>query len=195
MKSSNILGSTFSRWTEGKDPAQSLISIYEKVRDLHYAVIPELNDGVKFIDILKLGKGSCTPKHLLLGSLYEQLGMSVLYSIFPFRWDQTDIPYPPYIRKLAEKLPPAYHLACRVDINGQFILVDATLDTILGKLGVPVNTTWDGVSETVLPIEPIGEEEIYHPGEAVLTRPDTPDDNAVEFYTEMNRWLDEVRSE
>ncbi|MBN1191502.1 MAG: hypothetical protein JXA46_17230 [Dehalococcoidales bacterium] len=184
----------FAQWTAGKDRKQAAITIYKNVRDLRYAVIPELNDGRRYLEILRCGRGSCTPKHLLLGRMFEQLGYPVLYSVFPFRWNQEDIPYPPAIRKLAKKLAPAFHLACRVDIDGRLVLVDATLDPVLARLGMPVNQSWDGVSETVLPIDPIGQEEIYHPSEAILMRPDDPDDRALEFYRELNLWLDEVRN-
>ena len=133
------------------------------------------------------------PKHLLLGQMYERLCLPVLYAVFPFRWDQTEIDYPYCLRKLAEKMPPAYHLACRVNINEELILVDATLDPGLEKLGLPVNKNWNGSSNTLLPIIPTGEEQIYHPSEVQLTQTRNHDEKAGEFYSELNRWLEEVR--
>jgi hypothetical protein len=71
--------------------------------------------------------------------------------------------------------------------------VDATLDPVLKKLGLPVNMEWDGTSSTLLPIEPCGEEQLYHPSEAYLMRPRL-DDESIAFYNELNTWLDKVRT-
>ena len=188
-----ILDERFTQWTGGKSLPQSVISIYEHIRNIPYAVVPELNDTERYLEILTYGKGSCMPKHLLLGRMYERLGLSVLYAVLPFRWDQAEIEYPPHLRRLAEKLPPAYHLACRVNISDELILVDATLDPALDKLGLPVNRTWDGVSDTLLPINPIGEEQIYHSSEAQFTQTQYLDEIATEFYAGLNQWLEEVR--
>lgn len=188
-----IFSKTFARWTKGKDISQAITTIYKNIRDIPYAVIPELNNIERYTEILTYGKGSCMPKHLLLGRMYERLGLEVLYAVFPFRWDQKEIEYPPHLRELAEKLPSASHLACRVDIKGSLVLVDATLDPALGKLGLPVNQTWDGVSDTLLPIKPVGEEQLYHSSEVPLTQTGYPNEQAMEFYNGLNKWLDEVR--
>jgi hypothetical protein len=188
-----ILDKKFTQWTEGKDPIQARIKIYEQVRNIPYAVIPDLNDNQRFAEILTYGRGSCTPKHLLLGHMFEKLGLTVLYAVFPYRWDHVKFDYPPRLRELAQKTPSAYHLACRVDIDGEMILVDATLDPLLEKLGLPVNKSWDGISNTILPIIPEGEEELYHPSEALLTKKSDPDENTLAFYDALNRLLEEGR--
>ena len=183
----------FDVWTEGKDPTQSRVSAYSKVRDIPYAVVPELNDAERYTQILKHGRGSCMPKHLLLGRIYERLGLLVLYAVFPFRWSEAEVDYPPGIRRMAEGLPTSHHLACRVDIGGKLVLVDATLDTPLERLGLPVNRTWDGVSDTLLPVHPCGEEQLYHGSEARIAQAYHPDEKSMKFYTELNRWLEEIR--
>jgi len=188
----SLLEEKFREWTHGKDAVEARISIYEKIRDIPYAVIPELIDAERYIEILELGKGSCTPKHFLLCNMYQRLGMLVLYVVYPFRWDGVEIDYPPRLRKLAEALPTSYHLACRVDINGELVLVDATLDKPLKRLGMPVNEEWDGTSNTLLPVDPCGEEQLYHPSEACNIQ-GRPDGEALAFYEELNRWLDEIR--
>jgi len=187
-----IVEEKFIRWTCGKKAVPARISIYCKVRDIPYAVIPELNDTERYVEILNCGKGSCMPKHFLLCNMYNRLGMLVLYVVYPFRWDEARIDYPPRLRRLAQELPTSYHLACRVDIDGKLVLVDATLDPALEKLGLPVNKEWDGVSNTLLPIEPCGEEQIYHPSEAYFGRAQY-DESSLTFYNELNRWLDEAR--
>ena len=71
----------FRQWTRDKNALQARISIFEKIRDIPYAVIPDLNDATRYVEIFEHGKGSCTPKHLLLGNMLQRLGMLVLYSV------------------------------------------------------------------------------------------------------------------
>lgn len=187
-----IIETKFTQWTQAKNAVQTRVNIYQKIRDIPYAVIPELNDAERYVEILEYGRGSCMPKHLLLCNMYERLGLLVLFAVYPFRWNKVEINYPPRLKKLAEELPTSHHLACRVDIDGELVLVDATLDPALEKLGLPVNKEWDGVSNTLLPISPCGEEQLYHPSEAYLTQAGY-DEKSLTFYSEFNRWLEEAR--
>lgn len=187
-----IVDEKFTLWTQGKNALQARLSIYQRVRDIPYAVILELNDAKRYVEILKYGKGSCMPKHFLLCNMFERLGMLVFYVVYPFRWDEVKISYPAQLRRLAEQLPTGYHLACRVEIEEKLVLVDATLDPALDKLGLPVNKEWDGMSNTLLPITPCGEEQIYHPSEANLVEAQY-DEKSMTFYRELNQWLEEVR--
>jgi len=187
-----VIEDKFREWTEGKNAVEARVNIYERIRDIPYAAIPEIADSKRYVEILNLDKGSCTPKHLLLGDMYQRLGMQVLYVVYPFRWDEVEIDYPPQLMSLARELPLSHHLACKVDINGELILVDATLDPALKRLGLPVNEEWDGISNTLLAINPCGEEQIYHPAEASLLQAQH-DEKSLAFYSELNRWLEVVR--
>jgi hypothetical protein len=189
---SEVIEQKLREWTVGKDALDARVSVFENIRDIPYAAIPEISDSERYVEILSLGKGSCTPKHLLLCDLYQRLGMQVLYIVYPFRWDEVEIEYPRRLLSLARELPTSNHLACMVDINGQLVLVDATIDPALKKLGLPVNEVWDGISDTLLAIEPIGEGQIYHPSEASLLTAQR-DERMLVFYTELNRWLEVVR--
>jgi hypothetical protein len=124
--------------------------------------------------------------------MYQRLGLTVLYAVYPFRWDELEIDYPPKLRRLAKAMPPSHHLACKVDIDGRLVLVDATLDPPLERLDLPVNKKWDGKSDTLLPIKSGDGEEIYHPSEAYGLR-SQPDEKALIFYNELNLLLDKVR--
>lgn len=187
-----IIEEKFRQWTKGKRTREASIDIYQRIRDIPYAVVPELIDPERYVQILKLNRGSCTPKHFLLCDMYQRLGMLVLYVIYPFRWDEVEIDYPPHLRDLAEAVPPSYHLACKVDIEGNLVLVDATLDPALERLGLPVNGEWDGMSDTLLPVKPSGEELFYHPSEACGLQPSL-DEKSLAFYRGLNSWLEEVR--
>ncbi|MBL7120035.1 MAG: hypothetical protein ISS53_05060 [Dehalococcoidia bacterium] len=187
-----IIDDKFNQWVQGKNAIEARISIYERIRDIPYATIPELTDFERYVDILSINKGSCTPKHFLLCNMYQRLGLSVLFAVYPFRWDEIELDYTPRLRKLAEAMPTSHHLACKVDIDGRLVLVDATLDLPLKKLGLTVNEQWDGESDTLLPIEPCGEEQLYHPLEAYSLQAQY-DERSLAFYREFNLWLDEIR--
>lgn len=193
MKADQIIEKYFREWTRSLNRHEAMIAIYNRVRDIPYAVVPELNSPVNYIDILKLNRGSCTPKHLLLGNMYRSLGLDVLYVVFPYAWAQFKELYPPELWELALKMPPAYHLACKVEIEGSYVLVDATIDPPLGKIGLPVNIAWDGKSDTCIPVLPTDGEEIYHPDEVELMLPPDVDDTANEFYNLLNSYFEEIR--
>jgi hypothetical protein len=186
-----LIEERFNQWAQGKSTVEARVSIYERIRDIPYAVIPELIDSERYVEILRVRKGSCTPKHFLLCAMYQRLGIAVLYAVYPFRWDELEVDYPPRLRTLAKVVPTSYHLTCKVDIDGKLVLLDATLDPALKRLGLPVNEKWDGKSNTLLPMKPCGEEQLYHPSEAYLQA--QPDAKSLAFYQELNLWLEELR--
>jgi len=187
----DIISDKFSRWTAGKNPLEARISVFRKVRDIPYAIISELIHPQKYLDILKLNKGSCSPKHFLLADLLERLGLTVFYSSWQFLWKDVPIEWPMELQKLANDMPVNTHLALRVKIGDDFVLVDATLDPKLRTLGLPIND-WDGKSNTLLPIQPLGEEAWYSREERKLLGPDFEEKSLV-FYRELNSWLEKVR--
>jgi hypothetical protein len=191
----DILEEKLREWTQGKNAVEARASIYRRIRDIPYAVIPRLNHAEGYIEILKLGRGSCTPKHFLLGNMFQRLGMLVLYAVYPFKWgdwEPAGMMYFSRLWELSQEQPLSYHLACRVEIDGKLVLVDATLDSGLRKLGFPVNNDWDGFSDTALPVNPCGEEQLYHPSEAYLMQPRN-DEKSLAFYEELNRCFEYAR--
>ena len=189
----DIIDSKFSQWTLGKDLKEARIAIFENIRDIPYAVIPDLIDPNRYVDMLQINKGSCTPKHFLLCEMYRRLGLEVFYVTYPFRWDEFDIEYPPGLKEVAERLPTSHHLACRVNIEGNLVLVDATLDLPLEVLGLCVNKEWNGISDTLLPMIPHGDEELYHPLEAQYMQAHF-DEDSLSFYQDINSWLEALRT-
>jgi len=186
----------FREWVDGKSPVQARVAVFEKIRDIPYAVIPELIDSRRYVDILKMGRGSCTPKHFLLAEMFRRLGLLTLFTVYPFRWgERSEIldNYPRRLKELADSQPIGYHLACKVEIGGRLVLVDATLDAPLSKLPLmPVNLEWDGFSDTMLPMNPTGESITFHPLEARVMKP-VVNEKALEFYTFLNQCMEEVR--
>ena len=189
----NTIDEKFGEWTKGKHAVAARTGVFERIRDIPYAVIPEINSALHYPRILTVGKGSCTPKHFLLRDMYEKLGLPVLYAVYPFRWSDLDVDYPAHLRKLAEAIPVSYHLACKVEIGGKLVLVDATVDRRLKKLGLPVNERWNGFSDMLLPVEPVGEEQLFHPAE-VRDYQARYDEVSLQFFSQMNAWLERIRS-
>lgn len=178
------------KWVNEKRGKEALVAVFYHIRDIPYRILPELNHPQNFIRILETNAGSCTPKHLLMAEMYRRLGWDVLLAVYPYCWAEFEDLYPPQLRRLARIMPSANHLACKVLINGSYTLVDATVDPPLGNLGLPVNECWDGASETLLPIVPTGETEIYHPTEALLMSPPRLDGIAPTFYRALNEYFD-----
>jgi hypothetical protein len=190
-----LLEDRFRQWTSGKDALQARISVYEHVRDIPYAVLPELISTANFTDILTLGRGSCTPKHLLLCEMFQRLGLMVLFAVYPFYWgDSSDIMIGILqpVKEIAGKLPMSHHLACRVEIDSRLVLVDATLDPPLAKADLVINQCWDGFGDTLLPMTPCGDEQLYHPSEAHLMEARSGQ-QWLEFYAKLNSCLEQVR--
>jgi hypothetical protein len=181
------------QWTEGKSLVDARISIFYAIRDIPYAVVPELNNYRNYMDILVFNRGSCTPKHLLLGYMFQRLGLDIFYAVYPFKWSDFAALYEPELQQLAAAMPICHHLVCKLDLDSRLVLVDATIDTSLGKLGLPVNLTWDGCSDTSLAVIPCGEEMLYHPSEAELMVPRVLSETEHKFFVKLNRFLDQVR--
>jgi len=191
----SIVDEKFDQWTRGKDAVAARISVFERIREIPYAVVPDLIDSQRYIDILSIRRGSCSPKHFLLCEMFRRLGLMTLFIVVPFRWgERAEVmaDFPGRLLELADRMPLSHHLACRVDIEGRLVLVDATLDSPLAKVDLPVNLSWDGFSDTVLPMTPLGPEEIFHPVEAFRMKPRT-DAHSLAFYDELNARLEDVR--
>lgn len=143
--------------------------------------------------MLRINRGSCQPKHYLLADMFHRLEIPIFYVLYQFRWDELEVDYPRHLKELAKRMPVSSHLACRASIDDELVLVDATCDLPLERIGIPVNEHWDGFSNLVLPLHPLGEEKIYHYSERMPLPPPSFSDIETEFFMGLNKWLDEVR--
>ena len=152
----SLIKETLAEWTEGLDTRQSMISVFTHIRDIPYSVssVPMSNPLTSAEQLLKAGKGSCGPKHYLLAEMFRKLNLNVVYATIAFSWNDPDLHYPSDLRKLAARLPLAYHLACRVQIGCRWVLVDATWDPPLVRGGFLINGPWDGYSELKWAVKP-----------------------------------------
>ncbi len=203
MRTQNIIAEKLVHWTTDLGPRASRIAIFEHIRDIPYAIVTGLGDPIQGpIRMLDQKRGYCEPKHFLMYAMYQRLGIPVKYATYPFRWGAQDLDYPRKLEKLADKMPTGYHLACKVKIKGEWILVDATLDLPLKRLGFPVNESWDGACHTLNAVKP--EEEIIHENEEermeyvraigwrLLNRKEKA--LSLRFYDEFNKWSQKARN-
>ena len=183
-------------WTEGCDAIQSRIAIFEHIRNIPYSLNPLTNNPAKAADqILVAGKGSCGPKHYLLAEMYRRIGLEVTFVIVPFLWNDPDLKYPQKLRHLAEVLPVAHHLACRVRIRNRDVLVDATWDPPLKHAGFPVNETWDGQSDLECAVKPLPQLQDLAISGDWRTCGQQDFMLRLRFYREFDDWLWNVRTQ
>lgn len=198
----NIVESKFIEWTRTKDERKKRISVFERVREIPYAIQTEQFSPEKGpAELLKKNKGFCISKHYFLGMAYERLKIPVKYCTYLFRWDDLDVAYPVKLKKRAKALPCVYHLACKILINGKWILVDATWDKVLKDAGFPVNKKWDGETDTLNAVNPL--KEFIHESASERAEKFNNIGNSyklsekiklLKFSREFNKWLEELRS-
>lgn len=198
----DIILKTFAEWTTNLSPKEARISIYNHIRDIPYAIVAELRDPATGPSgMLNLRKGSCVPKHFLLGMLLEKLNIPVRYVTSLFSWDDPRVKYPAELRSVVKLLPIGTHLTCQAFIEGLWVLLDATWDNKLKKCGFPVNENWDGVSPTKNAVQPV--KEIIHDSVEDRVRyasefRKTWTDDQIQAYDKfpqiLNAWLDSCRA-
>lgn len=196
-----IIQEKFNEWTNNLNSKEGRISIFRHIRDIPYGLIPGLIDPKNGpVGILMHNKGSCSPKHFLLGLMYEKLKIPIRYVTYPFTWDDPDIEYPIELRTLAQAMPLEYHIACKAYINNKWILLDTTWDPPLKRAQFPINENWDGISDTHNAVKPL--DEIIHENvEQRIAYLDTQKARYTEkelllknkFYSTFNTWLEKLR--
>ncbi len=199
-----IILKTFTEWTKDLDLKESRIKIFENIRDVPYVVTWITDPERGPVELLLQNKGTCSPKHFLLGMMYQKLGIPVKYGSYPFRWGDLKVDYPENLKKMVNKLPVIPHLALKAYINKAWVLLDATWDPPLKKVGFPVNEKWDGFTDTQNAVP--ATEEIIHDSieeriefldsDSTEQEPDSTEQDELieEFCNELNRWVEKVRS-
>ena len=196
-----IIFRKFDQWTRNLNPEEKRISIFEHIRDIPYFVT-YVTDPVRGpVELLVQNRGNCSPKHFLLSAMYEKLEIPVKYVSYPFVWSDQKIEFPEKLKKLIDKLPVCYHISLMAHINHKWVLLDVTWDPPLKRVHFPVNETWDGFSDTQNAVTPMGE--VIH--RSIQERLDYLEKTAKYteaqldlldiFRSELNTWLQKVRSE
>lgn len=183
-----------------RDIKKVIISTFKWIRDMPFEI--KLDKKGYYEDLTYIRtyeRGSCSPKHYLLGSICKELELQVVYLTYPFYWDELGVDYPDFLKRLAEEMPLTYHLAIEVCIGKEKFLLDATWDSPLGKAGFPINKIGDKLTNTKIAIVPSGKPVIHT---SALERDEwiqslkvnvTNAESKFEFYIALNAWLEQIR--
>jgi Transglutaminase-like superfamily len=117
------------------------VSLFEHVRDIPYRY-PASRDPA---EVLRQRAGSCSGKHYLLGDLYRLQGLKVRNMICRHRFNESPLPFPAAMQALLVKNEIVdLHDYLQVQIDGEWVEIDATWELALRDFGFPVTDDWDG---------------------------------------------------
>jgi hypothetical protein len=198
----NIIERTLDSWTEGDMSPRSRVKVFNRIREIPYAVVQkQLNARKGPLLMLKSRRGSCLPKHYLMGDMLERLGIRTRYCVFTFRWSDLELVAPQAVVSLGQRIPVTYHLACEALPGDRWVLLDATWDDALKGAGFPVNDSWDGHGDTALAVPPLDKTVFENAAECdrwIKKRYSgytlTDKLELSRFSIEFNRWLVKVRN-
>jgi len=120
------------------------------VREIPYKRIGSLDPQ----DMIKAGKGSCTPKHIFLATYLKKLDIPVKFLVIPFFYKKLGVRYPKNKIDIVNKMPISYHTALKARLNGKWTIIDVTWNSNLKKKGFIVNDIWNGKSDMRLGVVP-----------------------------------------
>ncbi len=147
----DIFDKAIDEWTRGATPVEARIRVFEQVRDLPYTY-PASRDPA---EVLRLGRGSCSGKHYVLGELYRRMKLPVRHMVCRHRFNESPIGFPENLQAMLRKNEIVdLHDYLQVQIDGRWIDVDATWPQHLREFGFPVNEDWDGLRPMVLSVVP-----------------------------------------
>ena len=193
----------FRSWTDGLDPIESRIALFERVRDIPFRPTVNLygeSDAPE--KTIAQNFGGSEAKSILLETLLDMLNIKVMYVTYSFRWENLRVDYPSSLRQYVRAIPVSFHTALKAEIDGEWTLLDPTYDLSLGKVAFRVNRSWNGTSDMMLGV--IEREEIVHIDPSERTkyaklRHDHYDEDQLasltEFYEKLNLWLESLRTE
>ena len=133
------------------------------VRDMPYQRASSREPGVT----IEEWRGTCSGKHILLQSLFEELGTQTTMILAPHEFTETNSPWlPPALLTMVREAPVRdVHNFLRVQPVGQlgpqaeWVTVDATWPLPAHELGMPANETFDLGHDMGIAADP---EEIFH---------------------------------
>ena len=179
--------------TGGLEGGEAVASIFQGVRDIPYGSVGSRDP----MEVYKRNMGTCSGKHLLLTALLEGLDLPVKHHLAVHRF--ADLPrwtdYPQNLRELALSADgvPDYHHFIEVQMDGQWIRVDATFDQ--GLEGCFVVNEWTG-EDMPLSVKPLEVYETTSPLEEKESRLNSLDpgiqearEQFLEAFTDWLQWL------
>lgn len=193
----DIIRQIVEGWTNGFNPIQARIAVFEHVRDIPY-VYPASRDPV---EVLQRRQGTCSGKHYLLAEAFRCLGLQVRHMICTHRFNESPIAFPDQMQAMLRKSEIVdLHDYLQLAVDGEWIDIDATWESGLRDYGFPVNDDWDGRSPMLLSVtgeenriaerdpEKFKEELLSHlmPRQRMLRK---------QFLEALSTWVQEIASE
>jgi transglutaminase-like putative cysteine protease len=194
----SLIDQKYAEWTAGLDAVRARIALFEKVRDIPYAY-PASRDPE---EVLRSGCGTCSGKHYLLAELYRRLGLRVRNMICSHRFNESPLPFPENMQSMLRKDEIVdMHDYLQIELNGDWIDVDATWERGLREFGFPVNEDWDGEKPMLLSV--VADENVVVDGpEAARSKEEmlaklSPRQRALrkQFLDALNQWMLEIAPE
>jgi hypothetical protein len=193
----------FRLWTDGLDPIESRVALFERVRDIPFRPTVSLYGERDAPErTITQNFGSSEAKSILLGTLLDMLKIRVMYVTYSFRWENLRVEFPSSLKQYVRAIPVSFHTALKAEIDGNLVLIDPSYDLSLGKAGFRVNRTWNGSSDMMLGV--VEREEIVHidqneRAKYAKLRHDHYDQEQIDsltgFYEKLNVWLETLRIE
>ena len=184
---------------------EKIIRIYEKVRDIPFGSIGSRDPK----DVYEKNKGTCSGKNFLLRDLYKAIGIKTRDMICLQRWKDLiwfpteiykTVDFPEKLRKMLDKNDIVdFHNYEEIFIDNRWIVVDATIDKPLKKLGFYTTENWDGKSSMYLCFP--GSDKRWNCGDngaeekkkLISMLPQNIAKAREEFLRNMTSWIDELR--
>lgn len=193
----DLVQQALEEWTQGLDPLQSRIRLFEKVRDFPFRY-PSSRDPV---EVLQTGAGSCSGKHYLLAELYRRLGLPVRHAMCLHRFNDSPIPFPDRLQAMLDKEQILdVHNYLQIGVDGEWVDVDATWSMPLREYGFPVTDEWDGRSS--MPLTVVREEDLPVSGDPARAKEEAlshfnPRQRKLraQFLTALAEWVREIEAE
>jgi len=188
------LRAAVAEWTAGLPPVAARVRLFEQVRDFRY-VYPSSRDPVH---VLETRCGSGSGKHYLLGELFRLLGLNVRHMLCTHRFNESLIGFPEHLQAILQKNEDVdLYDYLQIQVDGEWIDVDATWPLPLREYGFPVTDEWDGVSSMLLSV--VADETMVVRGDPERMKEEmlsklTPRQRQLrkQFLEELSKWVNEL---
>jgi hypothetical protein len=175
-----------------EETRRKAVQAFYKIREVPYVISRKTPEEMK-----EGGKGSCYHKHAWLAEELQELGIPVKFVTYQFKWGAT-LSMPTQLKQQAKKLSSGTHLFLKVKMDGNWLNVDATWNSMMKEHGFPVNE-WNGKTSTRLAVKPLGEMEEFDSLEGVNgyvkkhhdTKPDKK--QRQKYFQDFNEWIKKVQ--
>lgn len=195
----NFYEQLLKKWCPQSSPEESLICVFEAVRDIPYGSTGEREPE----KIVHENQGSCSGKHLLLSNFLKSLGYENKIVTCLHYFNETLPPRNDYPKRLKEILGTHrvidFHHFLKLKRGNRWLSLDATWDALLHRFGFPVNLGWKGDTDTLIAVKPI----MFYPEtddlislkiRLIAELPPQDQEIRAKFLRLLTEWLREIRS-